>query len=124
MTELLITEITHMDYGFCVIGLERDGTRFRSLRPVPPEREWRQFPYNRADRIAFDLASMPVLSPHVEDRRAAASHRKIGAVTEADLVQCLRQAEVANSVAELFGCCPQPSPLAARGESNLGKCGL
>jgi hypothetical protein len=50
-------------------------------------------------------------------------------VTEVDLVECLKKAEVANSVVELFGCCPHPSPLGGDAvcmnptEANRSVCG-
>ena len=108
MRELLISEITRMGQGFCVIGLERHTNGFSSVRPVPwGGGPWIQFPYDRADRVTFDFDPLPVTSPHFEDRRAA-HPRKLGAVTEVELVQCLKQAEVAASVTGLFGCCPYP----------------
>lgn len=109
MRELLISEITRMGQGFCVIGLERNTNGFSSVRPVPwGGGAWIQFPYERADKITYDFDPMPVSSPHLEDLRAA-HPRKLGAVTETELVQCLKQAEVAASVTSLFGCCPRPS---------------
>jgi hypothetical protein len=110
MTELLISEITLMGEGFCVIGLERNKERFRSLRPIPrTSYAWKSFPYGRADNVAFDLSAMLVLPPHIEDRLAR-NDAKRGSVTEAELVKCLKQAEVATSVRELFGCDVHASP--------------
>lgn len=109
MTELLISEITRMGQGFCVIGLEPTASGFSSVRPVPwGGGAWIQFPYQRADKLTYDFDPMPVTSPHLEDRRAA-HPRKLGAVTETELVQSLKQAEVATSVTGLFGCPPHPS---------------
>ncbi len=110
MTELLISEITLMGMGFCVIGLEHNIDRFRSLRPIPRSSyAWSKFQYGRADKVAFDLSSMPVTPPHIEDRLAA-NDKKLGSVTEAELVKCLKQAEVAASIKGLFGCDVHPSP--------------
>jgi len=104
MTELLISEITLMQRGLCVIGLERSDGHFRSLRPIPPNSNaWKQFPYRRADKVAFDLSSSPGIAPHVEDRLSA-KDRKSGSVTENELVDCLRKAETASSIKDLFGC--------------------
>jgi hypothetical protein len=111
MIELLISEITRMDSGSCVLGLEAFKPGFRSIRPIPwPSPAWLNFPYRRADRVSFDLSILPVTQPHVEDRLTA-SHRKLGSVTENQLVGCLKQAEVANSIKDLFGCQLHPSPL-------------
>src|SRR5712692_5191304 len=110
MTELLISEITLMRRGFCVIGLERNKDYFLSLRPIPRNSDaWNKFQYGRADKVAYDLSSMPVAPPHIEDRHAA-NDKKLGSVTEAELVKCLKQAEVAASIRGLFDCNVHPSP--------------
>ncbi len=110
MTELLISEITLMGRGLCVIGLGRDKDRFYSLRPIPRNSyAWSKFQYARADKVAFDLSSMPLAPPHIEDRLAA-NDKKLGSVTEAELVKCLKHAEVAASIKGLFGCDVHSSP--------------
>src|SRR5438132_2052577 len=110
MTELLISEITLMGRGLCVIGLGRDKDRFYSLRPIPRNSyAWSKFQYARADKVAFDLSSMPLAPPHIEDRLAA-NDKKLGSVTEAELVRCLKRAEVAASIKGLLGCAVHLSP--------------
>ena len=110
MTELLISEITLMGRGLCVIGLGREKDRFYSLRPIPRNSyAWSKFQYARADKVAFDLSSMPLAPPHIEDRLAA-NDKKLGSVTEAELVKCLKHAEVAASIKGLFGCAVHLSP--------------
>jgi len=110
MPELLISEITRMADGFCVIGLMPTPTGFCSLRPMPRLGfAWRPFPYRRADRVAFELALVPLAAPHLEDRQAA-SHSRLGTVSEAELVDCLKRAEVASAARELFGCPIRPNP--------------
>jgi hypothetical protein len=111
MRELLISEITRMAAGLCVIGLERHKEGYSSFRPIPHGlTAWPQFPYYRADRISFDLSLSPgVTEHHCEDRRAG-NPRLVDSVSEGELVGCLRQAEVANSVKDLFGCDVHPSP--------------
>ncbi len=114
MTELLISEITLMRRGLCVIGLERNKDIFRSLRPIPRNSAaWNKFPYGRADKVAFDLSPMHVTLPHIEDRLAA-NDVKLGLVTESELVKFSKQAEVAASIKGLFGCDVHPSPRGAR----------
>ena len=99
-----------MRRGFCVIGLERNKDRFGSLRPIPQSSyAWNKFQYGRADKVAFELSSMPVTPPHIEDRLAT-NDRNLGSVTEVELVKCLKQAEVATSTNGLFGCDVHPSP--------------
>lgn len=130
MRELLITEITRMGNGFCVIGLERKENCFASVRPVPwGGGGWLQFQYDRGDRITFDLDPMPAVTrPHVEDVHAA-HPRKRGALSESVLVDCLKQAEVSTSVQGLFGHPPHagtaqgacvPSQIAARSVCGCG----
>jgi len=93
-----------MNDGFCVIGLERSGERFRSLRPLPRRGyTWMRFPYQRADKVAFDFSAAPAVPPHTEDR-STANDRKVGFVSESELVGSLKQAEVATSVKGMFGC--------------------
>jgi len=93
-----------MSDGFCVIGLERNGQHFRSLRPLPRRGyAWRSFPYRRADKVAFEFLAAVAIPPHTEDR-GTANDRKVGFVSESELVGSLRQAEVAPSVKGMFGC--------------------
>ena len=109
MTELLITDITRMQPGYCVIGIEPTETGFRSVRPVPPHNNrWRVFPFRRADKFAFDSFAIPCERPHFEDR-AGANHRKLGSISEDELIQCLKKAEVGGTLRELFGCSPRLS---------------
>jgi hypothetical protein len=116
VAELLISEITRMKAGHCVLGLERNQGNFRSIRPMPPSAiAWRGFPYQRTDRVAFSLSVFSVIQPHFEDRQAADPQR-LGSVTERELVGCLKLAEVAASVQELFGCPVHPS---ARGGPSV-----
>lgn len=104
MAELLLSEITRMNDGFCVIGLERSAEHFRSLRPLPRRGyAWRRFPYRRADKVAFELMAALAVPPHTEDR-ATANDRKVGFVSESELVGSLQQAEVALSTKGMFGC--------------------
>jgi hypothetical protein len=109
-TELLISEITLMGPGFCVLGLERATQGFRSLRPIPRNSfSWAPFAYKRGDRVAFDLSYIPTVPPHTEDRLAG-NHRSLGSLGEGELLQRLKQAEVADSLKDLFGCPVRPSP--------------
>ncbi len=104
VAELLISEITRMNDGFCVIGLERNGEHFRSLRPLPRRGyAWKGFSYRRADKVAFDFLAALAVPPHTEDR-GTANDRKVGFVSQSDLVGSLQQAEVAPSVKSMFAC--------------------
>jgi len=104
VVELLISEVTRMNDGFCVIGLERTGEHYRSVRPMPRHGyAWRSFPYRRADKVAFELLAAVAVPPHAEDR-GTAIHRKVGFVSESELVGSLQQAEAASSLQGMFGC--------------------
>lgn len=104
MGELLVSEITRMNHGFCVIGLERTSGHFRLLRPLPRYGyAWRRFPYKRADKVAFDFRATLAPPPHTEDR-GTTSDRKLGFVSEDELVTSLRDAEVTTCIKEMFGC--------------------
>ncbi len=129
MTELLVSEITRMNDGFCVIGVERASTQFRSVRPLPRRRyAWVNFPYQRGDRVAFDFSTAFTIPPHTEDRNAA-NDRKLGFVTESELVESLKQAEMAISISDLFGCAAHVSKYggdsvyALPGEAKRSICG-
>jgi hypothetical protein len=109
MTELIVSEITRMNDGFCVIGVERNGAQFRSVRPLPPRRyAWVNFPYQRGDKLGLDFSTAFTIPPHTEDRNARNEH-KLGFVSEEELIGTLKQAEVGNSVQELFACEPHTS---------------
>jgi hypothetical protein len=115
MTDLTITEITRMPPGFCVIGIEETGRSFRSLRPIPPYTfSWRSFGHQRGDILRFNLVPVPASRPHVEDRNSTGVLGTSGQRTEANLLQCLRLAEVAGQVKELFGCEVRESPMGGR----------
>jgi hypothetical protein len=105
MTKLLITEITRMGPAFCVIGLQREKDKIRSVRPVSATaNSWLHFPYRRGDVLQCDLAPFSGAKPHVEDRVSTRGFQKESTVPEAELVTFLRKAEFADSLRELFGC--------------------
>jgi len=105
MTRLLITEITRRGPAFCVIGLEREKNRIRSVRPVTATaNSWMHFPYLRGDVLQCDLAPFSGSKPHVEDRVSTRGFRKESAVPEPGVVTYLRKAEIGTTLEDLFGC--------------------
>jgi hypothetical protein len=105
MTKLLITEITRMGPAFCVIGLQREKDKIRSVRPVSATaNSWLHFPYQRGDVLQCDLAPFSGSKPHIEDRVSTSCFEKESTVPEAEVVTYLRKAEIAGSLPELFGC--------------------
>lgn len=106
MTELILSDITRMGHGFCVIGLERTENGCRSVRPLPPFADsWpAPFPFHRGDVIQFDLNPVPVTRPHIEDRRSRGQPKILRRVSENELVAFLRQAECSADLNGLFSC--------------------
>src|SRR5271154_5480986 len=105
MTKLLITEITRMGPAFCVIGLQREKDKIRSVRPVTATaNSWLHFPFQRGDVLQCDLAPFSGAKPHVEDRVSTRGFQKESAVPEQEVVTYLRKAEIAGTLPELFGC--------------------
>src|ERR1700693_1315057 len=104
MTRLLITEITIMQNGYCVIGLEHQGQVFRSIRPLPPRwHAWRRFPYKRGDILQFQFQSNVAPRPHIEDRQSSGILGKHTEVSECQLVGYLLRGEVTSDLKDLFG---------------------
>jgi hypothetical protein len=117
MTELILSDITVMGAGYCVIGLEkvRDG-EFRSVRPLPPWGfAWREpFGFGRGDTVKAELRPARATPPHLEDHESGGLLDGGRRLSEADLVRSLRRAEVAEHLEELFGCRVQSSGQAGR----------
>src|ERR1700675_1894569 len=83
MTRLLITEITRMGPAFCVIGLQREKDKIRSVRPVTATANSRMhFPYHRGDVLQCDLAPFSGSKPHIEDRVSTGGFQKESTVPE------------------------------------------
>ncbi len=102
-----------MGPGYCVIGLEPTGRdSFRSVRPLPPKnyagREihaWPEpFAFKRGDSVRCQLGTAPDRPPHFEDRQSDGLRPTGRCLSEADLVRCLRMAEVSTDLGGLFGC--------------------
>ncbi len=111
MRKLLISDITIMGRGYCVIGLEHREHWFRSVRPLPPRaNSWARFPYRRGEILHFLLSLLPTEGPHKEDRPSTGVLGKAGQVSEKDLVGYLRRAEVAENLSDLFGCAVHENP--------------
>ncbi len=112
MQELILSDITIMGQGYCVIGLEKvTAESYRSVRPMPPRAfAWREpFPFRRGDCVRFDPVPTTVTRPHVEDQQSRGLIHTRRSIGEPDLVACLRKAEVSTSLSELFGCQAQTS---------------
>jgi hypothetical protein len=105
MTRLLITEITRMGPAFCVIGLQHEQEKIQSIRPVPAfSNGWKNFPHQRGDILECVLVPFPGAKPHVEDRVSTCGFEKSSTLREAETVTFLREAEMAQSLPDLFDC--------------------
>jgi hypothetical protein len=106
MTELILSDITIMGQGYCVLGLEPVENSYRSIRPMPPQGfAWREpFPFRRRDRVSTRLWRVETRAPHFEDRRSENMRVCGERLSEELLVKCLMKAEVAASLQDLFNC--------------------
>lgn len=107
MSELILSDITVMGAGYCVIGLEKlSADSFRSVRPIPPRGfAWPQpFKFNRGDVAHFEPRPTTPTLPHREDLRSNGLSQLPGSVREEELVGCLQKAEVSPDLEGLFGC--------------------
>lgn len=132
MPELILSDITVMGQGYCVIGLEKAAAEaYRSVRPLPPRAfAWREpFPFQRGDRVHFSAVATITAKPHVEDQQSRGLVHTRCRTSETELVGCLRKAEVADNLGELFGCPLQASDRGGRAlwvnptKANRSVCG-
>lgn len=117
MKEIILSDITLMGEGYCVIGLEQDSPNsFRSTRPFPPTAfAWREpFPFKRGDAVRFDTIPTVAKQPHIEDQRCQDFQGAGRSLNEPELVECLRKAEVSSDLAHLFACQLQASTRGGR----------
>lgn len=117
MPELILSDITVMGAGYCVIGLERlCADSYRSVRPMPPWGfAWREpFRFKRGDGATVQLRPTNVVPPHVEDRQSTGLKSNGQQCDEEQLVECLRKAEVSADLGNLFGCRIQSGSQAGR----------
>ncbi len=115
MPELILSDITIMGEGYCVIGLEQtspDG--YRSVRPMPPWGfAWREpFQFQRGACVHFRPRPTKVVPPHVEDTASYGLSQTPHCLNETQLIACLQKAEMATRLEELFAC---PVQVSSRG---------
>ncbi len=107
MPELILSDITLMGPGYCVVGLEKlSPDSFRSLRPMPPWGfAWRDpFSFNRGDCVHFQSRPTTATPPHMEDVRSFGLSETRLTFTEDELIGCLRKAELCSDLEHLFEC--------------------
>lgn len=112
MTELILSDITVMGQGYCVIGLEHfSPNSYRSVRPLPPWGfAWREpFQFNRGDGVRFQSWPIAAARPHTEDVQSFGLQSTGRSLSEEGLVDCLKKAEVSCGLTDLFQCQVQSS---------------
>jgi hypothetical protein len=110
MPDLILSDITVMGPGYCVIGLEEvSPNSYRSVRPMPPWGfAWREpFPFKRGDRVRFQARPTTVVRPHLEDQNTSGLIATGTCLDEGGLIQRLRGAEVGVDLQHLFACAVQ-----------------
>lgn len=107
MRELILSDITEMGTGLCVVGIERAGDRtFRSVRPMPP----RSYAWplalggQRGNFAQFDAMATSAARPHIEDQATNGLTPHGDPLAEDELVDLLQHAEISEDVEGLFGC--------------------
>src|SRR5438046_2588876 len=99
-----------MGEGYCVIGLEQiSAGRYRSVRPRPQRGyAWPEsFSFQRGDCVRFGWQPVQTTRPHVEDLQSFDLVSAGQSLNEQELIECLRKAEVAQNLEQLFGCTTQ-----------------
>jgi hypothetical protein len=107
MLEIVLSDITVMGQGYCVIGLEHLAPgSIRSVRPRPLQGfAWRDpFPFGRGASINCNLTPIANAAPHIEDRQSTGLLPTGRSLSEDELIQCLNYAEVSTDLRGLFGC--------------------
>ncbi len=110
--EIVLSDITVMGAGYCVIGLEQTSPdAYRSVRPMPPRGfAWREpFPFRRGDCVRFRPAPVQATRPHTEDLKSSGLIATGRSLNEPELMACLWKAEVSRDLEHLFGCAVQVS---------------
>jgi hypothetical protein len=107
MREIILSDITEMGSGLCVIGLEQTGrNEFRSVRPMPPMGYAWPLPFDRprGSFVQFEPAATTAHDPHVEDQKTHGLTTGGNSLEEDELVDLLQHAEVSENSEGLFGC--------------------
>lgn len=106
MRELILSDITEMGLGLCVIGIERVGkNEFRSVRPIPPSGHSWPLPFDgqRGSFVRFEPWATSATRPHVEDQNTHGLTAGGNSLDQDELVDLLQHAEISESSEGLFG---------------------
>ncbi len=106
MRELILSDITEMGSGLCVVGIEQVGkNEFHSVRPIPPMGyAWPlPFDFQRGSFVRFEPSVTSTTGPHVEDQNTHGLTAGRNSLDQDELVDLLQHAEISESVEGLFG---------------------
>ena len=106
-SEIVLSDITLMGQGYCVIGLKQLAPG--SVQSVRPRPRWGfawcdPFRLRRGQSVLCSLVSASLSSPHVEDRQSAGFTPTGRSLSEDDLIRFLNYAELSSNLKGLFGC--------------------
>jgi len=107
MRELILSDITEMGSGLCVIGLEQVGRGlFRSVRPIPPTSYAWPLPFHckRGSFVCFEPVATTALRPHIEDQNTQGLIPGRESLGEDELIDVLQHAETSENSEGLFKC--------------------
>jgi hypothetical protein len=107
MLEIVLSDITVMGQGYCVIGLKQlTPGSIQSVRPRPPWGfAWRDpFEFQRGESVSCQLTPLDAPKPHIEDHQSTGLSRTGRSLSEDDLIRFLNFAEVSSDRQGLFGC--------------------
>lgn len=107
MRELILSDITEMGLGLCVVGIERIGKNsFRSVRPIPPTGYAWPLPFHckRGSFVRFEPAATSAIPPHIEDQNTHGLTPRGESLVEDELVDLLQHAETSENSEGFFEC--------------------
>lgn len=126
ITELILSEVTRMRGGYCVIGLQPSASGYRSVLPLPPKGfSWTdRFIFPRGSRLRFDLLDRATNPLHVEDRASVDFPAKVEHISESDCVAPFAIHQSNPRLVELFarktGVLISEDALVAKARGSLG----
>jgi hypothetical protein len=107
MRELILSDITEMGTGQCIVGLEQVGKNsYRSVRPLPRVRfAWPvELSCRRGSFARFEPVPTSAVRPHIEDQNTQGLTLTGEPLGEDELVDLLQHAETSENTERLFGC--------------------
>ena len=107
MRELILSDITEMGSGLCMVGIEQVGkNEFRSVRPLPPMGFAWPIALHclRGSVMQFEPVATSASRPHIEDQNTHGLTPGADSLGEDEVVDLLQHAEISENSEDLFGC--------------------